>query len=159
MIVVRKYQRGLMIRNYKFGVDMDNTLTDSPPLIFEVDNLEALVESVRFVPVKKGVDVISTLDLDITIITGRGESFRKVTIEWLVNNNIEFRELVMIGDYKDNKFNMGLYLEHKLNAYLSRGIHFALDDDDYVVNMLNCFGVRACKVDGDFRDAFNKLFK
>jgi len=148
-----------MIRNYKFGIDLDCTLTDSPPLIYNGVSLEELIKSVKFLPVKKGVEVLASLDLNITIITGRGESFREVTTQWLIQNDIEFRELVMIGDYKDNKFDVKLYLDHKREAYLSRGIHFALDDDEEVIKILNYYGVKACKVGEDFREAFNKLFK
>lgn len=149
-----------MIHNYKFGIDLDGTLTDSLPFDYNkyYNRLDELIESAKFIPVKNGVEVISEMELDITIITGRGNSFRKVTNDWLIRNGICFRELVMIEDYENNKFNNEVYLDFKLKAYLSRKINFCLDDDEEVVNMLNNYGIKAVKVDGDFREAFNKLF-
>ncbi len=151
-----------MIRNYKFGVDLDNTLNCSGnqfyPKLTDDELAEIVEKSKCFVP-KKGIEVLSDLDLNVTIITGRGECFRDVTIEWLVNNDVPFREVVIIRNYEDNVFDKNLYLKHKKDAYLSRGIHFALDDDEDVVNMLNNCGVKAVKVDEDFREAFNKLFE
>jgi hypothetical protein len=65
----------MSIQNYIFGVDVDNTLTDSPP--YSVDNmdLEETREMIRNAPPKKGIEILSILDLSVVVITGRGDYF------------------------------------------------------------------------------------
>lgn len=52
-----------------FGVDVDGTLTSTPPLHVGVIDLEETRYVIRNAPVKKGVDVLSRLNIKPVIIT------------------------------------------------------------------------------------------
>jgi hypothetical protein len=150
----------MSIQNYIFGVDVDNTLTDSPP--YSVDNmdLEETREMIRNAPSKKGIEILSILDLSVVVITGRGDYFHEDTIYWLHKNNVPFIKLVTVdrNKYKD-RFNLDEYLRYKLDAYLSNHAHFCLEDDDRVIEVLKDYGIKTSKVDSDFERAFHNLFK
>jgi|SRR3972149_498413 len=147
------------IQNYIFGIDVDNTLTDTKP--FSIDNmdLEETREMIRNAPSKKGIEILSILDLKIVIITGRGDYFHGDTIYWLNKNDVPFVKLVTIDRNKYKyRFDINEYLKYKLDAYLSNRINFCLEDDDRVINILNDYGIKTSKVEKDFKKAFFNLF-
>lgn len=148
------------IQNYVFGIDVDNTLTDTPPFSIDGMDLEETRKMIRRAPTKKGVEVLSRLDLNIIIITGRGDYFHEDTIYWLNKNNIPFVKLITIDRNKyKHRFNMKEYLDFKLCAYLSNHIHFCLEDDDSVIEVLKNYNIKTSKVEGNFEIAFYNLFR
>lgn len=148
------------IQNYVFGIDVDNTLTDTPPFsAYEMD-LEETRKMIRNAPTKKGVEILSKLDLNIIIITGRGDYFHEDTIYWLNKHDIPFVKLVTIdGNKYKQRFNMQEYLKFKLDTYLSNHIHFCLEDDDSVIEILKDYGIKTSKVENNFETAFYNLFE
>ena len=148
------------IQNYIFGVDVDNTLTDIPPFSIDKKNLEEIRKIIRNAPPKKGIEILSVLDLSVVVITGRGDYFHEDTIYWLNKNDIPFIKLITIdrNKYKGNRFNLQEYLNYKLYAYLSNRVHFCLEDDDRVIEVLKDYGIKTSKVDNDFERAFYNLF-
>lgn len=151
----------MSIQNYIFGVDVDNTLTDSPPFSVDKMDLEETRRIIRNVPPKKGIEILSILDLHIVVITGRGDYFYDDTIYWLNKNNVPFIRLITIdrNRYKNNMFSLQEYLKYKIDAYLSNRVHFCLEDDDNVINALKEYGIKTSKVENDFERAFYGLFK
>ena len=148
------------IQNYIFGIDVDYTLTDTPPFSVEGMDLERTRKMIRNAPPKKGIEILSLLDLNIIIITGRGDYFHEDTIYWLNKNDIPFDKLITIDRNKyKRRFNMKEYLKFKLDAYLSNRIHFCLEDDDSVIEMLKDYGIRTSKVENNFETAFYNLFR
>jgi len=144
------------LQNYNFGIDIDGTLFEGNP--FYISTSEKLIRKhiINSNP-KKGIEVILNKDLNITLITGRNEKYRRLTIECLNKYKIPFVKLVMMPDESyGSSFDEKIYLNFKLTSYLENHIHFALDDDIKVVNQYN---IRAQKVNGDLREAFNNLFK
>lgn len=150
----------MSIQNYIFGIDVDNTLTDTPPFSVDGMDLEETRKMIRNAPPKKGIEVLSTLDLNVIIITGRGDYFHEDTIYWLNKNDIQFAKLVTIDRNKyKHRLNLQEYLKYKLDAYLSNKIHFCLEDDDRVISVLETYGIKVSKVNDNFETAFYNLFR
>lgn len=148
------------IQNYVFGIDVDNTLTDTPPFSVDKMDLEETRKMIRNAPPKKGIEVLSTLDLNIIVITGRGDYFHGDTVYWLNKNDIQFAKLVTIDrDKYKHRFNLQEYLKYKLDTYLSNKIHFCLEDDDRVIKVLEDYGIKCSKVENNFETAFYNLFR
>lgn len=148
------------IQNYIFGIDVDNTLTDTPPFSVDGMDLEETRKMIRNAPPKKGIEVLSTLDLNVIIVTGRGDYFHDDTIYWLKENNVQIAKLVTIDRNKyKHRFNLQEYLNYKLNAYLSNKIHFCLEDDDRVIKVLKDYRIITSKVEDNFETAFYNLFR
>jgi hypothetical protein len=150
----------MSIQNYIFGIDVDNTLTDTKPFSIEGMDLEETRKMIRNAPPKKGIEVLSRLELNVIIITGRGDYFHEDTIYWLNKNDVPFSKLITIDRNKyKSRFAIQEYLKYKLDAYLSNKIHFCLEDDDRVIKILADYGIRAGKVEDNFETAFYNLFR
>lgn len=148
------------MRNYVLGVDVDNTLTDTPPFSINVIDLEETRHAIRNAPVKKGVDILSRLNIKPVIITGRGDYYHNDTIYWLNKNNIPYTRLVTIdrNKYPGNKFNFQEYLDYKINEYLLNNVNFCLEDDEKVIHELEKYGIKGSLVTDNFEEAFYRLF-
>ena len=112
----------------------------------------AMGEDVPNTPV---VDLYRTLwasgVYDLQILTGRNESFRKVTETWLTWNEIPFNRVLMRADKDQRPDNIikGEILQ-QLRAE-GRDIAFAVDDRQQVVDMWRANGVTCLQCDvGDF---------
>lgn len=144
---------------YNFGIDIDKTLTTGNP--FSISESEDVIKKtiLNSTP-KPGLEVIKNKDLHIYLITGRQEKYRKVTIQWLHNHEIPFVDLIMAKNnlYK-GFFNEETYLKFKLDAYLKYHIHFALDDDIKVIDLLNTYNIKAVQVNGNLKESFDKLLE
>ncbi len=150
----------MSIQNYKFGIDIDNTLTNAPPFKYSEFGLKKTKELLRTASLKKGTDILSRLDLDIILITGRGEYYYDDTIYWLHKNNIPFSELIMIPKdrYTGRLLTYDEYIAYKRDAYLSKKVHFCLEDDVKVIEELRKYDIVCSKVENDFEQAFWRLF-
>ena len=87
----------------------------------------------------------------IVIVTGRMDHCRKETIEWLIDNNVEFDELFMrkFKDFRpDNIVKSEIYEAYIEEQY---DVEFVLDDRDRVVKMWRDRGLKVLQVaEGDF---------
>ncbi len=153
--------------NINVGIDVDGTLTKEVVgrEILELSYSEVEKVMLDCTP-QNGIDILfdDTLlgnDCNIYIITGRQEVYRCATAEWLNTYGIPYDELVMFPNnfYRINGYDIPKYVDLKVDLHIQRNIHCSLDDNDSVINALNDRGIRACKVDDDFKDAFEKVLK
>lgn len=142
------------------GIDVDGTLTEDKidRDMFDLDPREVEKRMSKLSP-KNGIDVLLDSDLDIHIITGRQEKFRYVTADWLDMYGISYKDLTLFPDdfYKKNGYDVPVYAGLKLDIHIRKNIHMSLDDNEHVVDILNKFGIVTCKVDNNFRDAFERV--
>lgn len=147
--------------NVNLGVDVDGTLTKEvmgkEVLGLSLEELEKMI--LGYSP-KNGIDVLLEISHNVHIITGRQEKLRDTTTEWLDMYGIPYKDLNMFPDnfYKINGWSVPKYVEMKLCICAEKKIQFALDDNDDMVKALNVSGIPTCKVDDNFRHAFDKLF-
>ncbi len=144
------------------GVDVDGTLTENKVDIdlFTLSHKELEKKMAGLCP-KKGIDALLDTDLDIYVITGRQERFRDVTDDWLHDYGVSYKELVLFPNdfYVKNGYNIPKYAGLKLDIHMRKNISMSLDDNEHVVDVLNKFGILTCKVDDNFRDAFEKVLE
>lgn len=80
----------------------------------------------------------------VVILTGRPESIREVTEEWLSKYDIEYDELYMRNEkehyIKASVFKKGIY-----QIYID-DVFCAYDDDEEIIQMWNSLGIPAFKV-------------
>ncbi len=149
-------------RDISIGIDVDGTLTENKVDIdlFTLSHKELEKKMASLCP-KKGIDVLLDTDLDIYVISGRQERFRAVTDDWLQDYGIPYEELILFPNdfYIKNGYNIPKYAGLKLDIHIRKNIRMSLDDNEHVVDMLNKFGILTCKVDNNFRDAFEKVLE
>jgi len=143
-----------------FTVDLDGTLTDQNIGDYISDDPLADLKRVKqialgFTP-KKGVDVLSRLNLRPIIITGRHEVLRGVTEQWLRMYNIPYSELVMTT-FKT--FNWNAYFNYKIIEHKKRPVKFALEDNESVATILKSVGVPTFLVTDDFEKTLLKAIE
>jgi len=97
------------------------------------------------------VQLYETLGYHIVIVSGRMDHCRRETIDWLIENNVEFDELYMrkFKDFRPDDIVKSeiydLWIKEKYNVEL------VLDDRDRVVKMWRARGLKVLQVaDGDF---------
>lgn len=144
------------------GVDIDGTLTD------EKIDLDMLYLSPRDVErkmlslgPKDGIDVLFDTDHNIYPVTGRQERYRGVTEDWLDTYGIPYIDLTMFPDnfYVKNGYDVPRYVCLKLDIHIRKNLQMSLDDNEDVVIAFNKAGIPTCKVDNNFRDAFEKVLE
>lgn len=144
------------------GIDVDGTLTedkvDKDMFVLSPREIENRIYDLS---PKKGIDVLFDSDLIIHIITGRQEKFRNATLDWLDMYGVPYKDLTMFPDnfYAKNGYDMPRYAGLKLDIHVRKNIRMSLDDNEHVVNMLNKFGITTCKVDNNFREAFERVLE
>lgn len=143
----------------KVAIDIDGTLTNEIAYCLGY-NYEDVSKTILNCTLKSGVKEVNNSNLDITLITGRIEMYRKETEQWLRNNGIKYDRLIMIpNNYYKNGFDMKLFLDFKLQNCVNNRINFALDDNEEVIKILRSHSIKAQLVKENFKEAFNKLFK
>ncbi len=144
------------------GVDVDGTLTEGKVDIdlFSLSYKELEKKMSGLAP-KEGIDVLLDCGIDIHVITGRQERFRNVTEDWLDDYGIPYKDLTLFPNnfYMIHGYDIPKYAGLKLKIHVRKNILMSLDDNEHVVNMLNKFGILTCKVDNNFRDAFEKVLE
>lgn len=143
-----------------FATDMDGTLTNQNIGDYigndPFTNLKQIKKiALGFTP-KKGIDVISRMNLRPIIITGRHENLRTITEQWLRMHNVPYSELVMM---KFEKFDWDEYIKFKIIEHKKRLIKFALEDKQSIVSVLNGVGVPTFLVTDDFEKVFKKAME
>lgn len=145
----------------RIGVDVDGTLTDTPPFSIDVIDLEEIRQIIRNAPVKKGVEVLSLLCVNPTMVTGRGDYYHHDTIYWFEKNKIPYKKLITIDKekYPGNRFNFQEYMNFKVNSYINNNLQYCLEDDIKVINELEKYGIKCSLVEDNFEEAFHRLFE
>ncbi len=152
---------GKMADSINVGVDVDGTLTKGKidRSIFGLALRDAEKGIMDFGP-KDGIDILLDTCHNIYIITGRQERFLDVTKDWLDMYGIPYRDITMFPDnfYFDG-YDVSKYANLKLDIHIRKNIHVSLDDNEHVVCVLNRAGIMTCKVNDNFRDAFEKVLR
>lgn len=150
----------MKIQDAKIGVDVDGTLTDTPPFSIDVIDLEETRQIIRNAQVKKGVEILSIMCVKPFVITGRGNYYHDDTLHWFNKNHIPYQKLFTIDGnlYEGMKFNLKAYLKYKVDTYLDNKIEYCLEDDINVIQELEKHGIKCSLVEDDFEEAFWKLF-
>lgn len=141
------------------GVDVDGTLTNER-LGEEIMVLtpEQIKKRYAKCTLKKGAEILFEGDYNVFAITGRREIYRDITIDWFNLYGIPYEELVMVPDnFYVGGYSVEKYVGYKVDSHIQRDIRYALDDNIYVIDALQRNGIYAHKVDGDFREAFDKI--
>ncbi len=145
------------------GIDVDGTLTKEivGRDILERSHSEVEKAMLNCSP-KDGIDILledKIDDYNIYVITGREERFYEATSDWLNMYGIPHKELIMFPKYfyAVNGWGTAKYVDLKLEIHIRKDIYLALDDKDEVISAFNKSGISACKVDKNFKEAFEKL--
>lgn len=130
-------------------VDIDGTLAHmagrSPydPTKYHEDKIDTAIRDM--------VNTYSNNGYDIILCSGRDDTYRDVTVTWLISNGVNFDELFMRpgGDTrKDSIVKLELFEANIAGKY---AIEFVLDDRDQVVEMWRARGLKVLQVaEGDF---------
>ena len=151
-----------MKNDISIGIDVDGCLTEDK---VDVDlfslSYEKLEKKMSNFGPKKGIDVLLDSGLDIHIVTGRQERFRCVTEDWLYDYGVPYEDITLFPNnfYMIHGYDIPKYAGLKLDIHVRKNLGMSLDDNEHVVNILNKFGILACKVDDNFRDAFEKVLE
>lgn len=149
-----------MSQNYNIGIDVDGTLTKEK-IGKEIMGLNPgkIAKVMLDCTPKNGIDVLLETNHSVYIITGRPERYKEVTIDWLDAYGIPYQELTMFPNnfYTIHGYSIPKYVGLKLDMHIQKDISLAIDDNADVINMFNQFGICACKVEDNFRDAFEKV--
>lgn len=142
-------------------IDYDGTLTNESigDLVDELGlgssdykKMNELIE--KFTP-KKGVGIIEAASISPMIVTGRQESLRKASENWLREHQIPFEDMIMVPDgYYGGAFDWNLYVQFKISAIKGQSPRFVLDDSKSLVTILNNHNIPAFHVGEDFEQAF-----
>ncbi len=145
--------------NFNIGIDVDGTLTKEV-IGKEMTSLAPSIirRAMLDCSPKNGIDILFENSHNHYIITGRMESFRDVTIEWLDMYGIPYKELIMFpNDFYINGHSLPKYIKLKIDIHIKKDVWIALDDNDEVIKSFNNSGISACQVTDNFRDAFEKV--
>ncbi len=82
---------------------------------------------------------------EVIVLTGRPESVRGVTIEWLKKYDIEYDQLIM-RSWEDNFLKAPIYKKKMYETYIKEGVFCAYDDDQRIIDMWVELGIPCFKV-------------
>lgn len=155
------------VNNINVGIDVDGTLTKEVigRELLELNYSEVEKAMLSCTP-QNGIDILfdDTLlgnNCNIYIITGRQETYRCATAEWLNMYGIPYDELVMFPHnfYNIHGYDVPKYVNLKVDFHLQRDISIAVDDNEKVIEGLNNSGIFACRVTDNFKEAFENVLK
>ena len=83
--------------------------------------------------------------VEVILLTGRPESVREVTIEWLKKYDIQYDQLIM-RSWEDNFLKAPIYKKKMYETYIQSDVFCAYDDDEHIIDMwidlnIPCFKV------------------
>ena len=144
------------------GVDIDGTLTKEKidKEMFSLSPKEVEKRMINLTP-KNGIDILLDTTHKIYLVTGRQEQYRYVTIDWLDMYGVPYIDLTMFPNdfYVRNGYDIPKYVGLKLDIHIRKNLSLSLDDNEQVVNMFNKFGIPTCKVEDNFRHAFERVLQ
>ncbi len=145
------------------GIDIDNTLTNSP-LPWNVsygDTIDTdIAKNLLLADERPGIEVLNKCEKKIVFVTARHEEYRNVTLKWFEKKLIKYEKIVMRNfRFSGGVFNLDEYMQYKYTSCLENNIKYMLDDDKEVVNMLNEHGIISVLVNrnGRFDTAYLEL--
>ncbi len=141
----------------KVIIDIDNTLCISNER-FELakkpngkidwdiaHNSELIKKDKPFYPMIDLANQYKQNGIEVIILTGRPESVRKVTKEWLDKYEIKYDQLIM-RSWEDNFLKASIYKKKMYETYIQSDVFCAYDDDEHIIDMwidlkIPCFKV------------------
>ena len=84
---------------------------------------------------------------EVIVLTGRPESTRKVTKEWLEKYNIPYDKLYM-RSWEDNFLKAPDFKRKIYETEIKENVFCAYDDEEEIIQMWNSLGITAFKVYG-----------
>lgn len=83
----------------------------------------------------------------ILIVTGRPESIREVTENWLQKYNIEY-DMLYMRTQNDHYIKASILKKKIYETYIKDGVFCAYDDEEEIIKMWNSLGIPTFKVNG-----------
>ena len=128
--------------------DVDGTLAQHHRSPYDYDKLDT---DTLIRPVKEALDRLVNIEDTVIILSGRPDSHRDMTEEWLMSNGVQYDMLLMreAGDNReDSVIKSEIYYENISGKY---NVLWVLDDRNRVVDMWRSLGLTCLQVaDGDF---------
>lgn len=81
----------------------------------------------------------------VVILTGRPDSIKKITKEWLKKYQIEYDELYMRSK-KDHFLKANIFKKKIYQEFIKESVLCAFDDDEEIIQMWNSLSIPAFKV-------------
>lgn len=141
----------------KVIIDIDNTLCNSNPrfqlatkpngkIDWDIAHIPAyIIVDEPFYPMIDLVKHYKKSGVEVILLTGRPESVREVTNEWLVKYGVEYDQLIM-RSWEDNFLKAPIYKKKMYEKYIQSNVICAYDDDEKIIDMwielkIPCFKV------------------
>jgi hypothetical protein len=84
---------------------------------------------------------------EVIVLTGRPESVRKVTDDWLKKYEVEYDQLIM-RNWENNFLKAPIYKKKIYETEIQSDVFCAYDDEEEIIQMWNSLGITAFKVYG-----------
>ncbi len=141
----------------KVIIDIDNTLCNSNPrfqlatkpngkIDWDIAHTPAyIIADKPFNPMIDLVKRYKKSGVEVILLTGRPESVREVTKEWLEKYDIKYDQLIM-RSWEDNFLKAPIYKKKMYEKYIQSNVICAYDDDERIIDMwielkIPCFKV------------------
>jgi len=141
----------------KVIIDIDNTLCNSNPrfqlatkpngkIDWDIAHIPAyIIVDEPFYPMIDLVKHYKKRGVEVILLTGRPESVREVTNEWLAKYGVEYDQLIM-RSWEDNFLKAPIYKKKMYEKYIQSNVICAYDDDEKIIDMwvelkIPCFKV------------------
>lgn len=82
---------------------------------------------------------------EVILLTGRPESVRGVTVEWLKKYDIDYDQLIM-RSWEDNFLKAPIYKKKMYETHIKEDVFCAYDDDQRIIDMWVELGIPCFKV-------------
>jgi hypothetical protein len=83
--------------------------------------------------------------VEVILLTGRPESVREVTNEWLEKYGVEYDKLIM-RSWEDNFLKAAIYKKKMYETHIHSDVICAYDDDQTIIDMWSDLGIPSFKV-------------
>lgn len=140
--------------------DFDNTITQTPPSEIHVteDINQLKINFSKALP-RDGIFNINKLPFIPLIITGRTETFRDVTQEWLTKNTIwNYRDIIMLHDaFYSNGYNHEDYVDWKVQTFIDHNVNIVVDDVPEIIDLCEENGITSFLVEKNMNTTIERV--
>jgi acid phosphatase class B len=141
----------------KVIIDIDNTLCisnerfalakkENGKIDWDIAHMVELIEKDK--PNHPMIDLAKKYKKDgfeVIILTGRPDSVRDITKEWLDKYGIEYDQLIM-RNWENNFLKAPIYKKKMYETIIKSDVFCAYDDEEEIIQMWNSLGITAFKV-------------
>jgi hypothetical protein len=141
----------------KVIIDIDNTLCNSNPrfqfatkpngkIDWDIAHTRAcIITDEPFYPMIDLAKHYKKSGVEVILLTGRPESVREVTNEWLVKYGVEYDKLIM-RSWEDNFLKAAIYKKKMYETHIHSDVICAYDDDQTIIDMWSDLGIPSFKI-------------